>query len=180
MSHPIIHLEEYYLEKVLIERKDSDPPGDHLSIAYDFDYSVQRSARNPQLFLLTFIVRDDPEAKTPHPQIYNLDFRIQGIFRFDEGLEEQKMQYLVRVNGGTILYGILRGMLATMTGAFPEGRLNLPTLMMADVVRKVEERHDPKTPDQKPAATKKAKATKKTAAKKQSGIRGKTAKKSTP
>ncbi|MEX2381721.1 MAG: hypothetical protein WD490_05010 [Opitutales bacterium] len=99
------------------------------------------------------MVQDDPKAKTPYPQFYKLDFRIQGVFRFDEGLEEQKMQYLVRVNGGTILYGILRGMLATMTGAFPEGRINLPTIMMQDVVRRVEERRNSK-PIKKTSAAK--------------------------
>lgn len=161
MNHPVIHLEEYYLEKILIERHERDVPGDEISLAFAFDYQLQRNTNDPSLFRLTFIVRDDPERETPCPQIYKLDLRIQGVFRFNEGLEDAKMQYLIRVNGGTILYGILRGMLATMMGAFPEGRINLPTVMMEDIVRRVEERRTPKAPVRKAAASKRSKAAKK-------------------
>ena len=48
------------------------------------------------------------------------------------------MQYLIRYNGCAILYGILRGMLATMTGTFPEGAIRMPTIMVDEIVKKVE------------------------------------------
>lgn len=161
MNQPAIHLEEYYLEKVLIERREPEVLGDQIIVAFDFDYRVQRNANDPNLFLLTFIVRDDPKAKAPFPQIYKLDLRIQGIFRFNEGVEDADMQYLIRVNGGTILYGILRGMLTTIMGAFPEGRINLPTVMMEDVVRRIEERRAPKAPARKSTVSEKEKPSEK-------------------
>jgi preprotein translocase subunit SecB len=164
MSAPVIHLEEYYLEKVLIERIHwkEDTAVDTITIAYDHDYKVQRNADNPNVFALTFIVRDNPATKTPTPQAYKLDLRIIGFFRFNEGIEEKQMQYLIRYNGCAILYGILRGMLATMTGAFPEGAIRMPTIMVDEIVKKVEAQNAPKAPKKK--ATKKAakKAVKKT------------------
>ncbi len=48
------------------------------------------------------------------------------------------MQSLVRFNGCTILYGILRGQLANITGSFPNRKLLLPTVMMEDVVKDIE------------------------------------------
>lgn len=159
MSAPVIHLEEYFLEKVLIERIHSkeEAAADAITIAFNHDYKIQRNADDPREFALTFIVRDNPATKTPKPQAYKLDLRIIGFFRFDEGVEEKQMQYLIRYNGCAILYGILRGMLATMTGAFPEGTIRMPTIMIDEIVDKVEGRNA------KPVAKK---ATKKSARKK--------------
>jgi hypothetical protein len=50
------------------------------------------------------------------------------------------MQYLIRVNGGTILYGILRGEIAAFTGSFPGGKFNLPTVNMMEIVKDCEEK----------------------------------------
>jgi preprotein translocase subunit SecB len=140
MSAPIIHLEDYYLEKVLIERTRSEEEAlvDAVTASFDFDYIVQRNADNSHQFALTFIVRDNAKAKTSHPQVYKFDLRLIGFFRFEENVEEEKMQWLIRYNGGTILYGILRGMITNMTAAFPEGPIRMPTIMMDEVVKKVE------------------------------------------
>jgi len=136
MSQPVIHLEEYYLEKILVER--TRQATDEITITFDHDYKIKRNADNPHEFALTFIVRDNPALKTPHPQVYTLDLRITGFFRFNKGADEDQMQYLIRFNGCTILYGILRGMLATITGTFPEGAIRMPTIMIDEIVKKVE------------------------------------------
>ena len=136
---------------------EEEAKADSISIAFDYDYTVRRNANNSREFSLTFIVRDDPAAQTAHPQAYKLDLRINGFFRFDEGVEEDKMQWLIRYNGGAILFGILRGMMTSLTAAFPEGPIRMPTMMMDEVVRKVEG-----IPDQPPLK----KIAKKAAAKK--------------
>ncbi len=143
MSEPIIHLEEYFLEKLLVERRPpnaSDIEYGQVSISFDFDYQIKRNPDDSSFFMLTFIVRDDPSVKTACPQAYNIDLRIIGVFRFNEDVEEDQMQYLIRFNGCTILYGILRGILSTITGTFPEGAIKLPTIMIDEVVKKIEER----------------------------------------
>ena len=157
MSAPVIHLEDYYLEKVLIERTrpKEEAASDAIAITFDHDYEIKRNANDPREFSLTFIVRDNPAVKTANPQAYKLDLRIIGFFRFDEGIEEKQMQYLIRYNGCAILYGILRGMLATMTGAFPEGAIRMPTIMVDEIVKKVEKNNV--KPTTKKAVKKKAK-----------------------
>jgi preprotein translocase subunit SecB len=161
MSHPVIHLESYYLEKVLIERRHpkEEEESDQITLSFQHSYRVKRHHEDPRLFLLSFFVQDDPKAKTPHPQVYTLDIEILGIFRFDDDVEEEKMQWLIRYNGGAILYGILRGMVTNMTAAFPEGPVRIPTIMMDDVVKKVEGLNDkaPKKKAAKKAAKKRAK-----------------------
>jgi hypothetical protein len=65
------------------------------------------------------------------------------------------MNTLVRVNGVSILYGILRGIIANATGMFPNGKFLLPTVMPQDIVKKIEAEKAAARqakPDTKPAA----------------------------
>ena len=144
MSAPVIHLQHYYFEKVLIEHthRPENASANTITLSFEFDYEVRRNADNPHEFALTFIVRDNSKVKTLHPQVYKLDLRLIGFFRFDENVEEKKMQWLIRHNGGTILYGILRGMVTNMTAAFPFGPIHMPTIMMDEIVKKVEGRNE--------------------------------------
>jgi len=153
MNQLVIHLEEYFLEKVLVERirtNETTAP-EAISICFDYDYEIKRNPNDPYEFVLTFIVRDDPKIKTENPQVYKLDLQIIGLFRFDEGTDEKQMQYLIRYNGCTILYGILRGMLATITGTFPEGAIRMPTIMVDEIVNKVEAENKATAPKKKAA-----------------------------
>ena len=80
MSQPVIHLEEYYLEKILVER--TRQATDEITITFDHDYKIKRNADNPHEFALTFIVRNDPE---PHTKVYKSDLSITGFFRYNKG-----------------------------------------------------------------------------------------------
>jgi hypothetical protein len=157
MSTPVIHLEEYYLEKVLVERLSNKElsASDTISLTFDYDYVIKRNRNKPNEFALTFIVKDNPSMVTPTPQAYKLDLQIIGLFRFETSVEEQQMQYLIRYNGCAILYGILRGMLTMLSGAFPEGAIRMPTIMIDEVVKKVEAKNQVKPPE----ASKRAKTT---------------------
>ena len=95
-----------------------------------------RHAAERNRFRLAFRVA--VKSKTPTPVDYSLDCEIVGLFRFPEDSTEETMQGLIRLNGCTILYGILRGQLANITGAFPRQKLILPTVMMEEVVNEVE------------------------------------------
>ncbi|MCK5841034.1 MAG: hypothetical protein KAH31_02615 [Candidatus Sabulitectum sp.] len=64
---------------------------------------------------------------------------IFGIFSFPSETSLNDMEGIIRVNGCTILYGLLRGHLASVTGAFPSGPYVLPTVNMLEVVKRIEE-----------------------------------------
>jgi hypothetical protein len=83
-----------------------------------------------------------------------LDFRMLGFFWFPPEVPDDRIPYLIRVNGCTILYGILRGVVASLTGMFPEGPLALPTIMMQEVVRDIEANRDDASPAAPNAARK--------------------------
>ena len=67
-----------------------------------------------------------------------LEVHAVGEFRVPDGLDDGKKDYLVRYNGGMILYGMVRGQVAMATGAFPCGSLLLPTLYWQATVKEIE------------------------------------------
>lgn len=133
-----------------------------VDIDYLFDYDVARHATEKHLFRLNF--RLAAKSKTPTPVDYSLDCEIVGFFRFPDDSTEETMQRLVRLNGCTILYGILRGQLANITGSFPRQKMILPTVMMEDIVRDIERQkaqaRETSPPSGKKAAKKAAKPAK--------------------
>jgi preprotein translocase subunit SecB len=136
MSAPVCHLDEFFMTRVNVAWHEPSQPG-NVEIDYLFDYDVARHATEKTRFRLAF--RVGVKSKTPAPVDYSLDCEIVGFFRFPEDSTEESMQRLIRFNGCTILYGILRGQLANITGSFPRQKLILPTVMMEDVVNQIEQ-----------------------------------------
>lgn len=109
-----------------------------VDIKHEFDYDVHRNTQQKNLFRLVF--RFGLSSLTPVQVGYVLDSEIVGYFSFPDGTSEENMQALIRYNGCTILYGILRGQIANITGSFPHAKLVLPTVMMEEVVNAIEKR----------------------------------------
>jgi preprotein translocase subunit SecB len=158
MPQPVCHLDEFFMTRVNVAWHE---PGEAQSVDIDFlfDYDVFRHTSEKNRFRLAF--RLAAKSKTQAPVDYALDTEIVGFFHFSEDSSEEIMQRLIRYNGCTILYGILRGQVANITGSFPSRKFILPTVMMEDVVNDIE-RKRAKADQVKPPAKK---STKKTAAK---------------
>ena len=135
MSAPVCHLDEFFMTRVNVAWHEPSVPGS-IDIDYLFDYDVARHTSEKHRFRLA--LRLAAKSKTPIPVDYSLDCEIVGFFCFPEDSTEDTMQRLVRLNGCTILYGILRGQLANITGSFPRQKMILPTVMMEDVVNDIE------------------------------------------
>ncbi|MCK5132862.1 MAG: hypothetical protein KAR40_11995 [Candidatus Sabulitectum sp.] len=96
-------------------------------------YSVAKNQDDEYNYKLTLGVKVVPEGFG-----WSIDVEIVGIFSFPKGTSISDMEGIVRVNGCTILYGLLRGHLASVTGAFPSGPYVLPTVNMLEVVKRIE------------------------------------------
>lgn len=158
MSQPVCHLEEFYLTRVNVAWVEPPAEIEELDLNLAFDYSVFRHKDDPLRYRLTLRLSSVPQS--PDPMGYQMDCEISGFFRFPEDSTEPKREYLIRVNGCTILYGILRGQFAGITGSFPNRPLLLPTVMMEDVVKEIEAKRAASIAEKAPKNTAK-KATKK-------------------
>ncbi|MFH0880807.1 MAG: hypothetical protein V2A34_13915 [Lentisphaerota bacterium] len=109
-----------------------------ISLQFTFDYDVARHKEDACRYRMIFRMsaRSNKECAVG----LMLDAEIAGFFTLPKEMEADKREYQIRVNGCAILYGVLRGQLALVTGSFPGGKFNLPSVMMQEVVETVEER----------------------------------------
>lgn len=134
----ILQLEHFFLIKMDMECKfpETEPEDPEPTVKHSFrvDYKVGRRTDDPNRFRLSLLLDIEPEEYG-----WEVHAQLDGFFRTPEDLDQPKKEGLVRINGGTILYGLLRGQLSAMTGSFPDGPIILPTVNMAEIVRRKEE-----------------------------------------
>jgi len=134
----ILQLERFFLIRMNLECKfpETEPEDPERTINHSFriDYKVGRRADDSNRYRLSLLLDIEPEEYG-----WEVHAQLDGFFRTPEQLDQPQKEGLIRVNGGTILYGLLRGQLSAMTGSFPNGPIILPTVNMAEVVRKKEE-----------------------------------------
>jgi preprotein translocase subunit SecB len=135
MSYPDFQLEEFYLERMRVDWHEPQETVD-TKVNFSFDYDVAAHKSEKGKYRLAFQMT--AKSATSAPVGYEIDCSIVGIFKIQDGVDPKKVPFLVRVNGCTMLYGILRGQLAGITGSFPGGKFTLPAYMMQDVVKDVE------------------------------------------
>jgi preprotein translocase subunit SecB len=138
MATKHVQLEEFFLRGLHLDWQDSPSGKSSRVMGTSFNYQIARAREDPKRFRLELEVRFAPEEKRAAG--YVGEAKITGFFSFPEGMSEPQMQYLARVNGCTILYGMLRGLIATCSGCFQGGKLNLPTVLFSEIVADIEKK----------------------------------------
>jgi preprotein translocase subunit SecB len=139
---PVVNLDSFVMMRSNIEMFPPDDKtvnsavNNKVQLKYNsaITYSVGKNQNNEYNYKLSLGVKVIPEGYG-----WNIDVEIAGIFTFPSGTDSNDMEGIIRVNGCTILYGLLRGHLASVTGAFPSGPYVLPTVNMLEVVKRIEE-----------------------------------------
>jgi len=70
--------------------------------------------------------------KSKEPLPYSFDATISGLFIPQEGVSDEQNARLIRLNGSAMLYGVIRGLLATVSGVGPYGPITLPSVNLVD------------------------------------------------
>jgi preprotein translocase subunit SecB len=139
---PVCELNNFFLRHLEVSGADKiDTSEISLHCALDYDlFCNDQDDHKIRMVLRVKVTPDKNEETQTCP--YEIKAEIEGFFTFSDELSDEQMGYLVRVNSATILYGILRGEIANVTGSFPSGKFLLPTVMMQDVVGEIEERKE--------------------------------------
>ena len=135
----VLQLNEFYLTKCNVKWNELGQKSE--GITFSIDYDVERNCDNDKMFRLTFRFSLSPKMSTTLEikcSGYEIETEIVGIFFFPDGFEEDDMNLIVRDNGCRILYGILRGEIASITGSFQDNKFVLPTVNMRNIVIDVE------------------------------------------
>jgi hypothetical protein len=138
---PNCQLEEFFVTRLHLDHREIKGPEKPKpqQLAYGFDYSVGQHKEEAHRYRMAFRVVAEEFAENEQPAGLKLESEIVGFLAINPELDKAKREEIVRLNGVSILYGILRGIVATMTGTFPNGKLTLPAALPADIVKHVEE-----------------------------------------
>lgn len=141
MQHELIQLEDYFLSHFHVDfhfpEKTEEVP---ISWSLDFDYDTFRDKQHITRRMLGLEVSGKCLGKDNKPIGLTFDIEIRGIFHLPESMDEEHQEGLLRINGVSILYSTLRGILGNVSGSFPGGRFCLPTISPKEIVESVEAR----------------------------------------
>lgn len=167
MKTPICQLDDFYFTHLEVKWNEPDTVTDVTSLTSKFDYDVFRKKENTRHYMLRFQSAFEEKTKDDAGVGFEIESTLVGLISFQEGTCTDDCEKIVRLNGVALLWGVLRGQLAAMTGSFPGGKFSLPTIMPDEIVTMVEARKAEKAKPAKKKATKKVatKPTKKTAKK---------------
>ncbi len=137
----VCNLDDFFLNHIHVTPLDYDVNSDKRSgqVAFDYDLASSCDDDHRVRMQMTFQMTASPDDERPLCP-YEIEAEIVGFFTFPQDMEDKQIAYLCRVNTMTILYGVLRGEIASITGSFVHGKFVLPTVMMQDVVDDIEER----------------------------------------
>ena len=133
----ILQLKDFFLRKLSVEWQQGETAK---TLHYDInvDYEAEDDGEDAGGFSLRIEIK--PNARSEKASAYKIEAIIDGLFDLPKAWTEDQKRTMLRVNGGTILYGILRGHIANVTGSFRGSKLCLPTVDFGRIVAAVQER----------------------------------------
>lgn len=134
-----LQLEDYFLTRLNVDfnfPNDAEVQVEQVSL--DFDYDVLTHQDDPLRRMLTLKVGVSEVAKDGSKVGHQVECEIHGQFRIPEDIKQDQREGILRINGVSILYSTLRGIIGNLSGSFPAGRLCLPTILPQDVVEHIE------------------------------------------
>lgn len=142
MTSPILQLEEYFLTRQQVEHvfPESAPTIQVASVTCNFDYEVFDHREDTKRRMMKLKVEFQEVDQKQQKVGYHIQCEIVGFFAFTDSTPQGKEEATLRLNGFTLLYGTLRGILATTTAIFPAGRFNVPNVMPTEIVADIERR----------------------------------------
>ncbi len=139
-------LEEFFLSKLHLDYRPpekDEKPTTQVNVGIDDTVGVLNVDKNRFRMNLTVNAKELNEESAPVG--LTVESEIVGFFSLDSTIPEGERQIRARVNGVSILYGILRGIVASSTGVFEGGKFSMPSINAMDVVNTIEknriERH---------------------------------------
>ena len=144
MKPPILQLEQFLLTRLQIDYTfpDSSPAISVDSVDCSFDYDVASHAQEPRRRMMRLRVAFQEVDEKKQNIGYTIQCDMTGFFTFTESTPKDKEEFIIRVNGFNMLYGALRGVLATTTAVFLGGRFSIPNVMPNEIVEDVERRRE--------------------------------------
>lgn len=129
----LLHLDSYYMNHFRMDCHNPGEPPPDLEENPLFDFDVFKNPEDDHQLALRMCVRALSETDKDGPTV-EVRAEMLGLFTFKSEANEKEMGHLIYLNGSLILYGILRGVVTSISGNFPVGQILLPSVYMDEVL----------------------------------------------
>lgn len=135
----VCQLDQFHFTKLSAEWRQGDQEEIHIAnLSSSFDYNVWRNPKDERQFLMRFWTQFCEETADGERLGNQIEAEVYGRFTLDQSISTDKQDLLIRINGVSILLGIIRGQVASLTGVFPGNKLTIPSFMPQNIVELVE------------------------------------------
>lgn len=136
---PILELQDYFLTDLHLDFRIPEADEEAVkAVRLEFDYETMTRKDAALHRLLLLKVKAWQVNHEEEPIGYELSCTINGHFIVPADLPSSQQEGLLRLNGLSILYSTLRGIVGNISGSFPGGRLCLPTILPREEVDRIE------------------------------------------
>lgn len=142
-----LRLDGFWLEKLQVSFADGAIGELRPDVALSGSTEVLATPADDFLVRLT-ISSDTSEASIA---VYNFSLTLAGNFAVAEGTPDEAKKRLIHLNGPAILYGVARGVLASITGISAHGPIHLPSVNFIDLLEPPRRPPRKRTPKKAPA-----------------------------
>lgn len=140
----VLQLEKYELRTLSVIWHDMSDPNEGVELVPAFNFKIFSHNANPRRFALTFDCSTSSRVRPK--QAFDITTSIVGYFSCPDEWDEDTCALRATENGSTLLYGILRGLIASITAQFPYGTYYLPTVDMQAVIKEILESKNSTSP----------------------------------
>ena len=134
---------EYFVDELSLEANCDHVSDEAVTGTVDIDFDIRRNGENPLDFMVSLNVGINSTDEAFRNNAYRMAVKVTGFFTFDEGTDEETMNRMIAPSGLAILYGAIRGMVATVTGTARHGKYILPSVNMMEVIKAKSRREVP-------------------------------------
>ena len=129
----VLNFEGYKVEKIRFDINDNFDADDvTVDIKFDIRNNIDKENRTLKVILEVNIFNDCIENNKP----FSLEVSIIGFYRFDDKVDENILQGLVKSNAVAILYPYLRSLVSVITSNSGFPTIILPTINVNKVMNK--------------------------------------------
>ncbi len=131
MNSPL-QLKTYRFLKTFVEANPIQEGEVSMSIGVDSDVRLSEANDGKDwIVILSVKLKENEEAK--QPSAYKADITVLGQFSVDSEYPVEKTPRMVAVTGASLLYGVVREMVANITARSIHGEFTLPVTSFVDL-----------------------------------------------
>jgi preprotein translocase subunit SecB len=143
LTNTPLQLDECYLTRLNVEWRGVQEAKEvkigPLEMSAEYDCVLQSGSEHA--YQMVFSISGHERVESSSDGGFVFDAVIVGRYRIENAKAESE-SHLARINGVSLLYSTLRGMLSSTTGNFRFGKVALPSLNPIAVVKDVEDRRN--------------------------------------